>query len=243
MQLVGPPRTHHLPAPPSPTAQPPAAGLQITMSSIQRILPSLYALGIGLLFATPAPALVLLSETRSVTASYYGGGIETITSDGSFSAFTAVAVGVPFGGGAVRASQVSHIATTGFDLQHSLYDGYGPGGWAASTFELRFSLEEDTRISIIGYSAYFSGPASLVSETQGAIPLVWGPPGSPFRNHLEFEQVLKAGVYTFTSNETLRGDGISTRLALREVVPDGGSSIWYLVFAFLSLVALRRRAA
>jgi hypothetical protein len=183
---------------------------------------------------------VLISEARSVTASYYGSGIETISSAGNFGPFSATAVGIPFGGGWVSASQVSNLTSTRIEVTHRVNDFYGPGGWAASSFEVKFSLPHETRIQISGYSAYFSGPATLVSESAGAIPLVWGPDNF-YRNYLEFDQVLDSGVYTFTSNEWIRGDGIFTRLVLREAVADSGPSAGLLLIGLLSLAASRRK--
>jgi len=190
------------------------------------------------LLVSPASALVLLAESRSVTVSYYGAGIETIASDGSFGVFAATALGTPFGGGYVNASQYSNITTSAIEVRHSILDSFGPGGYGASNFQVRFSLPEATRISISGVSSYFSGPASLVSETNGSIPLVWGP-DTFFRNYLEFDQVLAPGIYTFTSNEWLRGDGISTRLLLREVVAEDGSTFVWLALGLVAVAAGR----
>jgi len=210
--------------------------------STTRLLSICSALVLSNVFATPALALVLIAESRSVTASYYGAGIETISSAGTFGTFTATAIGIPFGGGSVRASQISNITSSLIEVSHALDDFYGPGGWAASNFQVKFSLPQETRITISGSSAYFSGPASLISESEGAIPLIWGP-DTVYRNHLEFDQVLNPGVYTFTSNETLRGDGIRTKLVLREWVPDRGHSGWMLAAGVAALLVLRRRLA
>lgn len=200
------------------------------------------ALVLSYFIAPPALALVLISETRSVTASYYGAGIETISSTGTFGTFAATAVGTPFGGGYVLASQTSNLTSSVIEVAHALDDFYGPGGWAASNFQVKFSLPQSARITISGISAYFSGPASLVSESEGAIPLIWGP-DTFYRNYLDFNQVLGPGIYTFTSNETLRGDGIRTRLILREMVPDRGHTGWMLAVGVASLLVLRRKPA
>ena len=206
-----------------------------------RLLSICPALVLSYFIAPPALALVLISETRSVTASYYGAGIETISSPGTFGTFAATAVGTPFGGGYVLASQTSNLTSSVIEVAHALDDFYGPGGWAASNFQVSFSLPQSARITISGISAYFSGPASLVSESEGAIPLIWGP-DTFYRNTLDFNQVLGPGIYTFTSNETLRGDGIRTRLTLREVVPDRGHTGWMLAVGVVALIALRRKS-
>jgi len=211
-----------------------------TASLFHRALSLGRILALGTLLTAPAFAeMVLLSEARSVFVSYYGGGIETHSSDGTFGLFDASAFGTPFGGGSVAAMQRSNITSTEVTIAHSIVDNYGPGGVANSNFEFKFSLPEPTRITILGYSAYFSGPASLVSESLGAIPLVWGPPGNLYRNYLNFDEVLDPGVYTFTSNEWLRGDGIRTTLDLRAhalSVPDGGGTAGMLAVGMLWLV-------
>lgn len=200
---------------------------------------------LNLIWITPSfSAVILISETRSVTASYYGGGIETITSDGTFGLFEALAVGTPFGGGLMSAYQESDITPTGFTIQHSVADNYGPGGWAKSSFTVDFLLSEDSRITIDGYCNYFSGFASLTSGSQ-TIPLVWGP-DDIYRNYLTFDQVLGPGLYTFTTYEIPR-ETVSTRIDLRfSSVPDEGSSAWMLaigttLFALSGRAALRRR--
>lgn len=211
------------------------------------------AIGIlNLIAITPSFAgMILLSETRSVTASYYGGGAETITSDGTFGAFDATAIGTPFGGGSVSVSQKSDITADGFTIQHRASDYYGPGGLAKSSFTVSFLLEAATRIIIDGYCNYFSGSASLTSGAQ-IIPLVWGgrpggPPDNYYRNYLAFDQVLGPGVYTFTTTETAR-ETVSTRISLRAIsVPDEGATAWMLVVgtalcAVSCRGALRRRS-
>jgi hypothetical protein len=195
---------------------------------------------------TPALALVLVAESRSVTASYYGNGIETISSPGTFGKFSAAAVGIPFGGGSVWAGQTSDITTAGFTLAHSAVDNYGPGGVAESLFQVTFSLPQATQILITGVSNYFSGNATLVSDSLGMIPLLWGPPGSIYRNNLDFDQVLAPGVYTFTSREWIRdsvGTSFNTRISLIERVPDGGGGAWLLGLGIFLLAAIRRKLA
>jgi hypothetical protein len=194
------------------------------------------------LFTTPALALVLISESRNVFVDYHGGGdrSELITSAGTFGLFDATPLGIPFGGGAVYVRQTSNITTAGFDLFHSVQDYYGPGGVGESNFSFTFQLNQPTPILITGYSFYFSGYATL-----NGTALTWaGPTGvrDIYNNYLNFNQVLGAGTYTFTSKEWLRGDGISTRIALRDQsVPDGGSSAWMLAVGLLSLAAIRRK--
>jgi len=196
------------------------------------------------LCTTPAFALVLISESRSVFVDYHGGGdrSELITSAGTFGLFSATPRGIPFGGGAVAVHQTSNITTAGFDVWHSVQDFYGPGGVGQSNFSVTFQLNQPTPISITGYSAYFSGPATL-----NGTALTWtGPNGVKdpynYNNYLNFNQVLGAGTYTFTSNEWMRGDGISTRISLRDQsVPDGGSVAWMLAIGLLSLAAIRRK--
>lgn len=194
------------------------------------------------LCTTPAFALVLISESRSVFVNYHGGGdrSELITSAGTFGLFSATPIGIPFGGGSVYVHQTSNITPAGFDLFHSVQDYYGPGGVGQSNFTFTFQLNQPTPISITGYSAYFSGPATLTGTA-----LTWaGPNGvkDPYNNYLNFNQVLGAGTYTFTSNEWMRGDGISTRISLRDQsVPDSGSSAWMLAAGLLSLAAIRRK--
>jgi len=218
------------------------------MKSYRRLL----LLPVIILSALPARALIMVSEARSVFVSYYGAGIETHSSPGTFGQWTGSAIGTPFGGGNVAAYQQSNITSTGFDLHHAIYDGYGPGGRADSNFQFVFRLTQPTPISITGFSFYFSGPASLVSDTLGNIPLVWGPDGSFYRNYLDFSRVLNPGLYTFTSNEWMRGDGINTRISLRDDlrddppnpisdVPDSGSTAGMLGLALVALVAIRRR--
>lgn len=205
------------------------------------------AIGIlNLIAITPSFAgMILLSETRSVTASYYGGGTETITSDGTFGAFEATAHGTPFGGGFVTASQKSDITADGFTIQHRASDYYGPGGSALSSFAVSFLLQEATRIIIDGYCNFYSGSASLTSGGQ-IIPLSWGgPPGDYFRNYLAFDQVLGPGVYSFTTTETAR-ETVTTRISLR-AVPDEGATAWMLIVgtalcAVSCRGALRRRS-
>ena len=207
----------------------------------------------AIILAAPARALEMVFESRNVFASYYGAGIETHSSSGHFGAFDAVAIGTPFGGGGVAAAQHSNITTTGFDLHHAVADFFGPGGRAESNFQFVFRLSNPTPISITGYSVYFSGPASLMSET-GAIPLIWGPEGDVYRNHLDFYQVLTPGLYTFTSNEWLRGDGINTRISLRDDlvqdpthpmsdVPDGGSAAGLMTLAAMTLAGISHEVA
>jgi hypothetical protein len=192
---------------------------------------------LGLISATPASAnLVLISEARSVTVSYWGSGAETHSSDGTFGLFEAVAIGTPFGGGSLRIYQKSNITSSGFTLEHQANDHYGPGGYGLSAFQFTFGLVQDTRITISGVSHNFARPglASLSGYS-----LVWGPPF--WHNYLEFDQVLAAGVYTFSSNQTV-GDGATTNITLRAaVVPDGGTCAWMLAIGVLSLVAIRGR--
>ncbi len=195
----------------------------------------------------PARALEMVFESRSVLASYYGGGLELRSSTGNFGAFDATATGIPFGGGSVTASQHSTITSSGFDLQHNITDFFGPGGRAESNFQFVFRLDQPKTIAITGYSFFFSGPASLMSES-GPIPLVWGP-DTLYRNYLDFSQVLGPGLYTFTSNEWLRGDGINTHITMREEppraggsnVPDSGSTAVLMGLGLVGLAAMRRK--
>lgn len=199
-------------------------------------------LALGTIITAPVFAeFVLISEARSVYVSYYGSGIETHSSDGSFGLFDASAIGTPFGGGSLFVQQRSLITPSEISVEHSIIDGFGPGGVANSDFQVKFSLPEASRLTISGYSAYFSGPASLVSESLGAIPLVWGP-DAIYQNYLDFDEVLMPGVYTFTSNEWLRGDGIVSRFELRAQapsVPEGGTTAWMFAVGALSLLAIR----
>src|SRR5688572_2685218 len=148
----------------------------------------------GLIFITPGFAQMgLISEARSVTASYYGSGVETNSSAGTFGVFEASAVGIPFGGGSMYAYQKSNITPSEITIEHQIADFYGPGGWAKSDFEFKFSLLQDTRITMTGYCNNFSGFVSLTSESFGAIPVVWHgyPPYEMlYRNFLDFDQVL-----------------------------------------------------
>jgi hypothetical protein len=196
-----------------------------------------------LILAVPAHALVMVSETRSVFADYWGGGLdrsELHVSNGTFGPFNSSATGIPFGGGQVIAWQNSTITTTGFDLYHGAIDFYGPGGVAQSDFSFTFRLDHPTPISITGYSAYFSGIASLTN-----VPLVWtGPNGVPdwYNNYLFFNGVLGVGQYTFTSREYVRGDGMTTHLVLNEVsVPDYGKPWQYFAASLVILLAMTVR--
>ena len=188
---------------------------------------------------------MLISETRSVTASYWGGGTETHSSAGTFGAFEASAVGVPFGGGSMLAYQKSNITPTEITIEHHVADFYGPGGWAESTFEVNFSLWEDTRLTISGYCNLFSGFLSLTSDSLGELPIAWhGAPGNPFdvyQNYLDFDQVLGPGTYTLSSYEIPRED-VRTRFELHALsVPDTGSSGLMLAIGALALGAIRGR--
>lgn len=193
--------------------------------------------------ASPSFAtMILLSEVRSVTASYYGSGRETHTSPGSFGNFEANARGTPFGGGSVYAYQHSNITPTEFNIVHTLSDDYGPGGEARSDFVVNFQLLEYTRITIDGYCNMYSGFAGLVRDSE-SIPLIWtDAPGSTsqfYRNCLTFDQVLQPGFYTFSTFELPR-ETVTTRIVLRATtVPDVGSSASMLVIGLLSLVAVR----
>jgi hypothetical protein len=207
----------------------------------------------ALILAAPARALEMVFESRSVFASYYGGGIEMHSSNGQFGEFHSTAVGTPFGGGFMRARQDSNITTSGFDLVSDVQDFFGPGGVAESNFQFVFRLLQPTSILLTGHSAFFQGPASLVSATSGAIPLFWGP--EPYRNTLSFNQVLDAGLYTFTSNEWSRGDGIHTVFSLREDiirddppkpmsdVPEGGSTAMMLTLGAMTLAGISHEVA
>lgn len=196
---------------------------------------------LGIFLTAPAHALVMVSESRSVFANYHGGGdrSELITSNGNFGTFAATADGIPFGGGFVNATQNSTITTSGFDLWMSIQDYYGPGGTAETRFEFTFALPQPTRISITGFSWYFSGMASL-----DGVAMNWtGPSGVKdwWNNYLFFDQILEAGQHTFSSYENMRGDGISTRITMREVtVPEGGPTAWMLAIGMLSVMAIRR---
>lgn len=216
----------------------------VSMISTHRLLFIGCFFGLCAFLTTPALALVLIAESRSVTASYYGGGIETISSPGTFGIFSDSANGIPQGGGHVYAGQTSDITTAGFTLFHSAVDNYGPGGVAESIFRVTFSLPQATRISISGYSNYFSGNATLVSDSLGSIPLLWGPSGSIYRNYLDFDQVLTPGVYSFASREWIRdglGTSFNTRISLVERIPDEGGSVWLLVIGILSIGAIHRK--
>lgn len=98
-------------------------------SSSNRLLFVCRVFVLAILLTAPAHALVMLSETRSVFADYWGGGdrSQLITSPGTFGQFNATAVGIPFGGGSAPAWQQSNITTAGFTLQHGTVDSYGPG--------------------------------------------------------------------------------------------------------------------
>ena len=202
-----------------------------------------------------APAygeMVLISEARSVTVSYYGAGIETHSSAGTFGEFHGNPIGIPYGGGAMLASQDSNISPSGFTLVHSIRDFFGPGGWAESNFQVTFSLPQETRISISGFRDYafpfgYNNPSSavLVSDSDGVIPLVWY--GDFYltinlQNRLNFDEVLSPGVYTFTARETFLFDHNFSRLEVRaSSVPDDGSSALQLAFGIFALFAIHRR--
>lgn len=200
-----------------------------------------HVLVFGAFAITPAFAnMILISEARSVMASYYGSGIETHSSDGTFGVFEAGAVGTPFGGGFVYAYQKSNITPSDVTIEHRAIDWYGPGGMARSDFALQFSLPEPTRITMSGYCNMFNGYVSLVSQSLGAIPLVWNDgPGSPYtyvyRNYLEFDHVLSPGMYTLSSYELPR-ESVFTRIALHaSSVPDSGTTALMLAFGWLLL--------
>jgi hypothetical protein len=143
---------------------------------------------LGWIVSAPAFAqMVLISESRSVTVSYHGSGTGTTSSTGTFGLFEASAVGVPFGGGVMIAEQKSNITPSKITIEHYMYDYYGPGGFALSTFEVTFSLLQDTRLTMSGYCSNLSGFVSLESELSGEIPIVWHsgpgtPPGFEYRN-------------------------------------------------------------
>jgi hypothetical protein len=210
---------------------------------------------LGLVFITPALAnMVLISETRSVYVSYYGSGIETHSSGGTFGLFEASAVGIPYGGGGVHVYQKSNITPSEITLEHSAHDLYGPGGYGLSNFEVKFSLAQDTRITIIGYQNWFRW-ASLSSESLGPFP--WNgyysyytgvPPGlpsdwhhSPMNTYYGFDHVLGPGVYTLSSTMypyEFQHEGIVLR-ATSVGVPDGGTTALLLAIGILSLLAIR----
>ena len=178
--------------------------------------------------------MALISEARSVTVSYYGSGIETHSSDGTFGMFEAAAVGTPYGGGHMYAYQKSNITPSEITLENTASDIYGPGGLAESNFEVKFSLPQDTRITISGYRNWLQW-VSLASVSLGPIPLGWNAP------NLNYDQVLGAGEYTLTS--FMRP--VETQIQRIELhassVPDGGTSAWMLAIGVLSLVAIRGR--
>lgn len=212
-----------------------------------RLLASCRALFLCFALIQPAFAgMILLSETRSVTASYYGNGTETIVSDGTFGLFDATAVGIPFGGGFMSARQKSTITPTEVLIEHFVHDMYGPGGWAYSEFQLTFALVAPTRITLDGYSNMESGFVSLVSASLGPLPLIWtgadGDPNAMHLNYLNFDRVLDPGLYTLSSYEFPR-EFVSTRFHLQAAsVPEAGSSLVLLGIGMLAVGTLRARA-
>jgi hypothetical protein len=202
------------------------------------LLYSVRILILGLVFIKPASAqMALISEARSVTVSYYGSGVETHSSNGMFGMFDASAVGIPFGGGSVSVSQHSNITSSEITLDHRALDMFGPGGFGRSNFEVKFSLPEDTRITVSGDYWWYKF-ASLSSESLG--PLAWDT--SPYYNEYRFDRVLGPGVYTFSST-LYAWEYQRETIVLRatSAAPDSGSAFTLLAGAVIGLLAIHRR--
>jgi hypothetical protein len=211
---------------------------------------------LGLVFVTPAHAtMVLLSETRSVYVSYYGSGIETHSSGGTFGMFEASAVGIPYGGGGLYVNQKSNITPSEITLEHEAHDKYGPGGYGLSHLEVKFSLAQDTRITIIGYQ-WWNRYASLSSESLGRFPfdgyytytseppgpLPWDRPRGLPLTYWTFDHVLGPGVYTLSSSlipYESQYEGIVLRAT--STVPDGGISIALLACPIFGALWIHQR--